>query len=77
MTDELREKAQALFKAALEKDEGETDRLLSTLTEDEAEEVQEELDLTSHLLDVFLGYVEPCPNYQESRNGVESDRYGY
>lgn len=77
MTEELQATACALLKAALEKDEGETDRLLSSLTEEQAEEIREELELAGHLLDVHLGYVEACPNYDEQRNGVESDRYGH
>lgn len=63
MTEELQAKACALFKAALEEEEGETDALLSSLTEDEAEEIREELELAGHLLDVHLGYVEACPAY--------------
>jgi hypothetical protein len=65
LSTELQEKALAIVKATLEEDEG-VDTILDGLTEDEAEDVREALELAGHLLDVHLGYAEACPDYAEA-----------
>lgn len=60
MTDELQEKALAFFKTILERDEEGGDAILSTLTEEDGEEIQEALGMADHLLDIHLGYVDGC-----------------